>query len=318
MSYVKISTMEQCSKEAIPGVNRSKLHLLHLRLKRVLGLMLLAVSLPNISSADRLTERLIKPTQRLVKNAVADASSLLVDFQVYPPVLTPFSTGYGLTNGSAEDPGAAVLNPNASCVTQQTLMVYSFANSYGMPFVGPYSPPANCDFNRATFNLTVTSAGKQFDRLGLVYFGDTEIWRTSTAEPTATGIIWTYIKDMSHLLTLLKQPQTLIFDLGNLIDNTYTAPFNATLTATFFTSDDTVVPADLILPISGNNGSMGMASAFQVPPQNATKSLTLPRNINKAVFSISATGQIDEVRVYSLFVSSSNKLCKLVSMKFQC
>lgn len=45
-----------------------------------------------------------------------------------------------------------------------------------------------------TWNLTVVSAGRQFDRLGIVYLGDIEILRTSTAEPTMTGIEWTYLK----------------------------------------------------------------------------------------------------------------------------
>jgi hypothetical protein len=31
-----------------------------------------------------------------------------------------------------------------------------------------------------------------------MYFGDTEVWRTSTAEPTANGIIFTYVKDMTE------------------------------------------------------------------------------------------------------------------------
>lgn len=230
----------------------------------------------------------------LVKYAVSAVTPLLDVFQVYPPVLTPTSMGQLLTNGSAEDPATRVQEQSSSCVVTQTLMEYSFANSYGNPFVGPYTPPADCDFNRVTFNVTVVSAGRQFDRLALVYFGDTELWRTSTAEPTQNGIVWTYIKDMSAFLTLFDDPQTLIFDLGNIVDSTYTAPFNATLQATFFHAEDTVTPADMILPISARLGSSGKASAWQVPPSNASNTLTLPRNINKAVFTVSATGQIDE------------------------
>jgi hypothetical protein len=37
------------------------------------------------------------------------------------------------------------------------------------------------------------------------YFGDSEVWRISTAEPKLRGIMWEYVKDMSQyvLLTLL-------------------------------------------------------------------------------------------------------------------
>ena len=273
------------------------------RVKHIVGVLVLA--LPNLSDAGPLAERVLRPVKHLARQAANATTSVLTDFQVYPPVLTPLTDGFGLTNGSADNGEVPVPTPaNSTCVTQQTLMEYSFANSYGMPFVGPYAPPADCAFNRVTFNLTVTAAGRQFDRLGIVYFGSTEIWRTSTAEPTAAGIVWTYIKDMSHLLALLTEPQTLIFDLGNIVDSTYTAPFNATLIATFFSSEDTVEPADQILTVSGGNGTADQASVFTVPPQNASSSLTLPQNVNKAVFSVAATGQIDEEFWYTNVLNS--------------
>lgn len=226
------------------------------------------------------------------KYAALAVMPVLRVFQVYPPVLTPTSNGMALSNGQAQDPMVAT----SGCVRSQVLMQHRFGNSYGKPFVSSYTPPLYCSFNRVTFNITVTSKGRQFDRLGVVYFGSTEIWRTSTAEPTQDGIVWTYIKDMSAYLTLFRKPQKLIFDLGNTIDDTYTAPFDATLTANFFNADETIDPADMILPVSLGKGSSGMPSAFQYPDPNKTvaSSLKLPRNIRKAVFTISATGQIDE------------------------
>lgn len=45
-----------------------------------------------------------------------------------------------------------------------------------------------------------------------MYFNDTEVWRTSTAEPTtAPGIRWTYLKDMTEYLSLWNAPQKIIF-----------------------------------------------------------------------------------------------------------
>ena len=143
-------------------------------------------------------------------------------------------------------------------------------------------------------NFTVTSKGRQYDRLALMYFGDTEVWRTSTAEPTTDGIEWTYIKDMTEFMYFWESPQTLIFDLGNLVDSTYTGLFNTTLKATFFTSQDTVEPADLIIPISARNGASNSASLFTLPSDNATNTIGFPRNVNRAVFSVSACGQATE------------------------
>lgn len=184
-----------------------------------------------------------------------------------------------------------VLSPKTSC--EKTLMVHEFAYSYGIPFVGNYTPP-DCKFNRVTINFTVTSAGRQFDRLALMYFNDTEVWRTSTAEPTATGIIWSYAKDMSNYLSLFQEPQKIIFDLGNLVDDTYTGIWETTLTATFFTAEDTIDAANVIVPISAHQSAMDKPSAFAVPDTRAIDTLTLPRNVKKAVVSLSAVGQATE------------------------
>ena len=131
-----------------------------------------------------------------------------------------------------------------------------------------------------------------------MYLGDTEVWRTSTAEPKAApGIIWTYWKDVTNYLALWKQPQTLIFDLGNLVNDMYTGAYNTTLTATFFYADlhnTNAPPADAIMPLSAQKGSQGLGSAFTFPQTNATTNITIPRNTQRAVFSIAATGQIGE------------------------
>lgn len=220
-------------------------------------------------------------------------SSVLNVFQVYQPVLTPegVTDETILGDGAENTTSLASASSGASC--QVLLMEHVFAYSYGLPFVGNYTPP-NCKFNRVTMNFTVTSQGKQYDRLALMYFGDTEVWRTSTAEPTIDGIRWTYIKDMTEYMSLWNSPQKIIFDLGNLVNNVYTASFNTTLTATFFTSEDTVEPASLIIPISSRNGAANAGSVFTLPTDNATNTVSFPRNANRAVFSVSACGQATE------------------------
>jgi hypothetical protein len=194
--------------------------------------------------------------------------------------------------------------PGAACTA--TLMEHSFAYSYGHPFVGPYAPP-DCVFNRVVLTLTVTSSGRQFDRLALMYFNDTEIWRTSTAEPTQNGILWSYDKDVSNYLSLFQHPQKLIFDLGNLIDDTYTGAFNTTLVATFYNGSPTDVPADQIIPISHRRSSKNESSAFRYPDDGpAANSLVIPRNVRRAMFSISACGQAkDEEFWWSNSLSST-------------
>lgn len=199
--------------------------------------------------------------------------------------------------------GPPILSSAGGC--QQTLMSHVFASSYGQPFVGEYKVTP-CDFNRVTMNLTVTSAGRQFDRLALMYLGDIEVFRTSTAEPTQTGITWTYIKDMTAYISLFKTPQKVIFDLGNIIDDTYTGPWNTTLTVTFFRVEDDLKAADVIIPISARGSAKNSTSAFIVPSTRAISTFSLPKNAKKAVVSISACGQATEEFWWSNVLTSDS------------
>lgn len=139
----------------------------------------------------------------------------------------------------------------------------------------------------------MTSRGRQYDRLGLLFLGDAEVFRTSTAEPTSTGIVWTYIKEMSQYNSMWQQPQRLIFDLGNLITDVYTGSFNATLTA-HFSYEKKARTADYIFPISARKSASNSSSAFTVPSENTTVTYTIPAAASRAVVSISACGQSQE------------------------
>ncbi|KAI5848748.1 peptide N-acetyl-beta-D-glucosaminyl asparaginase amidase A-domain-containing protein [Morchella snyderi] len=210
-------------------------------------------------------------------------------FQVYPPV----RVGAEFLPESYEGRG------NECSVM---LMEHEFGWSYGKPFVGSYTPP-KCRWTHVLFNLTMTSKGRQFDRLAMLFLGDVEVFRTSTAEPTQDGIIFNYMKDMTAYTTLLSQPQKLIFDLGNLVDSTYTGTFTATLTATFYTPPSTYPsrpplhptgPANQILPISSLSSTTDHPSHFLLPRDRATTAHTLPPNTIRATVSLSASGNADE------------------------
>lgn len=168
---------------------------------------------------------------------------------------------------------------------------------------GNYEPP-QFDFDTVIMNLTVTSKGRQFDRLALMFLGDIEVFRTSTAEPTANGIIWTYMKDMSIYKSLWAAPQKLIFELGNLIDDTYTGPYDVTLTAKFSMEHNEARAADVILPISAQRSATESPSAFSLPSDNATVTHLIPTNASRAIVSLSACGQSTEEFWFSNVLSS--------------
>ncbi len=101
---------------------------------------------------------------RSVDAVSSNGTKFLEVFQVYPPVLTVTSDGtFEITDGSVNTTVQLVDDKKKSCAEE--IAVYSFANSYGAPFVGEYTPPS-CQFNRVTWNLTVVEAGRQYDRLG--------------------------------------------------------------------------------------------------------------------------------------------------------
>ncbi|XDG03182.1 hypothetical protein ABKA04_002797 [Annulohypoxylon sp. FPYF3050] len=180
---------------------------------------------------------------------------------------------------------------------RQVLFEHDFGNSYNAPYVGPYSPPEGCSFTTAIFNLSVVSSGRQFDRLATLWLGDIEVWRTSTAMPTQSGIHWSFQKDMTIWHSLLTQNQKIIFDMGNLIDgDRYTGYFNVTIEALYY--DDRYFsgfhPAEHIYPISTSSSSNNTTSLFSLPSDSGSVNLTLPRNVKSAVVSVTASGNGEE------------------------
>ncbi|ROW07312.1 hypothetical protein VMCG_03761 [Cytospora schulzeri] len=181
---------------------------------------------------------------------------------------------------------------------KQTILENDFANSYGAPFIGQYyPPPANCSFTTTIFNLSVLSQGRQYDRLAQLFFGDFEIWRTSTAMPTETGIYWSFQKDMTIFDKLMREEQKIIFDLGNVVDgDLYTGTYNITLEALYYDDEYSkgFHPAELIYPISNLTSAENQTSVFSLPNDDGSVSVTLPRNIKTAIVSLMASGNSAE------------------------
>ncbi|ROV88868.1 hypothetical protein VPNG_10347 [Cytospora leucostoma] len=180
---------------------------------------------------------------------------------------------------------------------KQTILQHDFSESYGRPYIGQYRPPPeDCPFTSTIFNLTVVSRGSQYDRLAQLFFGDVELWRTSTAMPTETGIYWSFQKDMTIFDKLMRKRQKIIFDLGNVLSDLYTGTYNVTLEALYF--DDVYSegfhPAELIYPISNLTSAKNQTSVFSLPDDTGSVSLTLPRNIRTAIVSLMASGNSAE------------------------
>ncbi|KAK0121829.1 hypothetical protein ONS95_010111 [Cadophora gregata] len=178
----------------------------------------------------------------------------------------------------------------ASC--KQNIFQHIFTSSYGVPYVGTYFPPKDCYFTTTIFNMSVTSRGRQYDRLALLFLGDIEVWRTSTAMPSQEGIYWSYQKDMTVFDTLLRTEQKIIFDLSNVFTDLYTGAFNVTLEVLYYNDEyiSKSSPPDKIFPISALASSRNISSVLSLPDDNATISIQLPRNVKNAVVALQASG----------------------------
>jgi hypothetical protein len=90
-------------------------------------------------------------TLALLGTAITPVAATLVDFQVYPPVLTPYSplgNELVLSNGAAVS-AVGVASDAKACVVNQTLMVHTFGQSYGQPFVGKPRRPRRSPYHKA-------------------------------------------------------------------------------------------------------------------------------------------------------------------------
>ncbi|KAH7889693.1 peptide N-acetyl-beta-D-glucosaminyl asparaginase amidase A-domain-containing protein [Phlebopus sp. FC_14] len=174
----------------------------------------------------------------------------------------------------------------------------TFGNSYGDPEIVEYTPPTECgeagSWAAVTLNFTVTSNGTQYDRLGIFTFQNTEIWRTSTPEPTSNGIMWTYAKDVTRYIPLFAKPGTFILELDNILEAGLNGQYATTLYATFYAAAaqyPTAGQSTLIVPISTMLNNTGNEAS--VPPM-FSMNLTLPRNTIEIYAELYASGNGEE------------------------
>merc|ERR1711939_197342 len=125
-----------------------------------------------------------------------------------------------LRNYEIYEPPHVPHEPEAK-LCEVTLIQHDFSGWY-RPAIVDYRVPEGCgepeDWAAIVLNVTVTSRGRQFDRLGSLSLSHVEIWRTSTAEPTASGIIWTSLRDVTAYRPLFAREGQLMFYEDNTVD----------------------------------------------------------------------------------------------------
>ncbi|OLE21541.1 MAG: hypothetical protein AUG49_21785 [Catenulispora sp. 13_1_20CM_3_70_7] len=174
-----------------------------------------------------------------------------------------------------------------------TAMQHDFANSYGQPFAGTLTPPAGCPgpWSKVVLDWSGSVAGRQYDRLAAVWVGGAEVFRTSTPEPDPAGISWHVDQDLSAFIPLLRTPQPLVVDLGNVVNTTYTGIYHMAMTVTYYQADKRnpeAAHSDVVVPVSQSTSAPGWWSLNQ--GQTASTSVTVPRNTVDARLQVYARG----------------------------
>jgi hypothetical protein len=151
----------------------------------------------------------------------------------------------------SDDPIAAqpALNrPNISDSCIITLFINGNTNNYGEILASSFSIPEICSdsskWRKIILDFSGFVKGLQYDRFGCIWLNDVEILRTTTPEPTKTGITWKIEKDITiygkylselshqHNSDSGDQPPTLHVSIPNNVSPTYTGTiyFNVSLT----------------------------------------------------------------------------------------
>ncbi|XP_010257133.1 PREDICTED: peptide-N4-(N-acetyl-beta-glucosaminyl)asparagine amidase A-like [Nelumbo nucifera] len=126
------------------------------------------------------------------------------------------------------------LTPSCSLL----LLQEDFGHTIGLPPVSvPYSPPPDCSgpWTHVVLEFLASCQGEQYDRIVGVWLDGVEILRTSTAEPTESGIFWKVRKDVTRYSSLFSQSNlTLSVMLENVVNDVFTGIYHVNISLLYY------------------------------------------------------------------------------------
>ncbi|MEU6761790.1 peptide-N4-asparagine amidase [Streptomyces sp. NPDC046853] len=152
------------------------------------------------------------------------------------------------------------------------------------PYEGAYSPPGKCgpgNWGKVVLRLDGKVKGRQYDRLGYLRIGGVEVFHTSTPEPSVDGITWSVEKDVTRYRETLGRDQRVEMLIGNVVNETYTGVIDVKATLTFYAAPKAP---------KGGDGKRKQSPPDRVLPLGDGTTLTTPRNSERVVAEVYATG----------------------------
>ena len=162
-----------------------------------------------------------------------------------------------------------------------------------------YTPPASCPGPWSKVVLAVDlslDAGVQYDRTGTLWLGGVNLWFGTTAEPSGkVAPSWHVERDVTDDTVLFRAANTGHMIVANYTNPTDTSVITASATLRFYPATPRY-PAprtpDMIIPFASS--SAGDAVSLNTGADTLSRTLTLPANIERAVFDATLQGQSDD------------------------
>ncbi|HWD83628.1 MAG TPA: peptide-N4-asparagine amidase [Kribbella sp.] len=211
---------------------------------------------------------------RIRSVVTASLSVLLLTIGLPARAVTP-PPEFGTDYDDPRTPAPAVAVPDTKhCEVQ--IVRNQFRNFD--PYQSTYTPPAGCQgpWSKVVLRMHGAVKGVQYDRLGHITIGGVGVFRTSTPEPSADGIEWNVEKDVTSYSPLLRSPQQVVMELGNVVDSTYTGVLDITVTLDFYTTDrhtPAAKTADEVLPLQDQTRDGADLRGTATLPKHTTRVL---------------------------------------------
>lgn len=225
-------------------------------------------------------------------------------------VTAPPKPAIGTNTVAVADP--LVTRPHTQPCVVELLGEHEFVGD--KPVAMAYAPPAACHgpwakvVIEADFHVT---KGRQFDRTAIINLGGVNLYLGTTMEPRRDiAPAWHAERDITDYAALLTTAQDGEFLLANYLDDTYTGHLYGQARLVFYPVEADQTPpatAQLVLPLTDHLTSLDKATP------SLSKTLTLPRNIERLYLDVMAEPQGDDEFWYGCvsdrFVTDGSNLC---------
>ncbi|SEF20546.1 Peptide N-acetyl-beta-D-glucosaminyl asparaginase amidase A [Amycolatopsis pretoriensis] len=187
----------------------------------------------------------------------------------------------------------AVTRPDTAHCTVTLADAFRSNAADGTPqyYEGTLAPPKACPgpWAKVVMDQTVTVGGRQYDRIGDLRIGGTEVWWGTTEEPSGEGtrpITYHFDKDLTPYAVLLRTPQPFHGGIENYNSPVYTGVYAQTVTLTYYQADRKHPAPETADHVAG----FGHADATPAAPTVHFSAKDLPRNITRAYLEVTLEG----------------------------